>query len=250
VQSTLVIQTNGVNPACPASAGSQSTLTLQLTGTGSQLSLLVRPTVIDFGDTLIGTIVTKTVTLENESSAPVSGLVAVVAGGDPGLFTLSGVPSSLEGYQSVQVTITYAPTTLETRSLADVSFQGSDGERAKLNLFGEPIGCALTVEPNPINFGYIPNGESVIGCMTVSNQCTISITLSSVDFSVPDGPWSVSQTDGVNPTPIPVTIPDGGSAKVCFSYAGSDGPPPSETATLVLEGWDGGWNGSNPVVTL
>jgi hypothetical protein len=239
VQSTLTIETDGFNPACPSSGTSRSTLTVQLTGNGVQPSLVAQPNVIDFGDTIINNTATRTVTLVNDSPAPVDGIVANIVGSDADLFTLSNVPTSLAGYTSAEVDVSYTPTALETRSIASVVFSGADGEKAIVNLFGEPLGVAITVAPNPINFGYVAPGMNVLACVTVTGQSNLPFVISEVDFSIPDGPFGLS-------TPVPITIPAGGSAKVCFSYTGSTDPPPSETATLVIQGS----TGTNPVVML
>ena len=61
VQSSFTIQTDGVNSLCPApAAGSPgNVITVILTGNGIQLSLVVQPDVLDFGNTLINTTVTR-----------------------------------------------------------------------------------------------------------------------------------------------------------------------------------------------
>ena len=97
-------------------------------------------------------------TLLNKSTAAVSGITATVAGGDLKLFTVDDAPAALGPGDSATVDISYSPLALETRSLATVTFEGSDKEKATLNLFGEPVGVALTVAPNPIDFGYVPLG--------------------------------------------------------------------------------------------
>ncbi len=149
-------------------------VTIQFTGTGIQLSLVVQPTVLDFGNTLINTTTKKSVTLTNKSTAAVTGITAPVTGGDANLFAVDNAPTTLGPGDSATVDISYSPLALQTRSLADVNFVGSDGEKAKLNLFGEPVGVALTVAPNPINFGYVPLTTTAIGCTTGSKQANVS----------------------------------------------------------------------------
>ena len=204
----------------------------------------MRPNSLDFGNTLINTTAKQTVMLTDKCNYAVAGIAAQVEGGDANLFTVDEAPVTLGAGQSATVDIGYSPLALETRSLADVTFDGSGGERATLTLFGEPIACALTLAPNRIDLGYVVPGSSGLACTTLSNQCTIAVTLTQVDFSLPDGPFSLSQTDG---TPLPATISGGESAKICFSYTALDsGQLPSETVTFVLEGW----NGPNPSTTL
>ena len=130
---------------------------MQLTGNGIQLSLVVQPNVLDFGNTLINTTVKKSVTLINKSTAAVTGITATVGGGDPKLFTVDDAPATLgrrrfghRGHQ-LRPDRDRGPVAGHRRPS-----QGSDKENTTLNLFGEPVGVALTLAPNPINFGYVP----------------------------------------------------------------------------------------------
>jgi hypothetical protein len=257
VSSTFTIQTDGLNSACPApTSGADSSITVTLTGTGIQLSLVVQPNVLDFGNTLINTTAKKSVTLINQSTAEVDGITATVGGGDENLFTVDNAPMSLPPMGQATVDISYAPLALETRSLANVIFQGGDGEKATLNLFGEPVGVALTVAPNPCDFGYVALLSTAVCCSTVSNQANVAVTVKGlVNFATEGGAFAGSQTDDAtpaNPAPIPVTIQGGDSAKVCFSftppitqqYSGQatlDTDDPSGTNPIVqLTGWGGG----------
>ena len=70
-------------------------VTVVLTGNGIQLSLVVQPNVLDFGNTLINTTTKKSVTLINKSTAPVTGITATVIGGDANLFTVDNAPTTL-----------------------------------------------------------------------------------------------------------------------------------------------------------
>ncbi len=199
VQSTFTIQTDGVNDKCPAPSGpssGQSVVTVQLIGNGIQLSLVVEPNVLDFGNTLINTTVKKSVTLTNKSTAPVSGITATLGGGDSARFTVDNAPSTLNAGEAATVDISYSPVAIEVRSLATVTFVGSDQETATVNLFGEPVGVALTIEPNPINFGYVPLETPAIGCTTISNQANVTVNISGViNFDTESNAFSVSPTD-------------------------------------------------------
>ncbi len=251
VTSSFVIQTDGVNSACPAPAGGgNSSVTIQFTGTGIQLSLVVQPTVLDFGNTLINTTAKKSVTLINKSTAAVTEITAPIIGTDANLFAVDNAPSTLGPGDSATVDISYTPLAIETRSLADVNFHGSDGEKAKLNLFGEPVGLALTVALNPIDFGYVPLTTTAIGCTTVSNQANVSVDINGVGaFNNEGGAFGTATTDDAappNPITFPITIAGGGSAKVCFTLT----PPITQdyNGQVTLETTDP--SGSNPIVEL
>jgi len=258
VSSTFTIQTDGVNSACPAPTGANSgdTVTVVLSGNGIQLSLVVQPNVLDFGNTLINTTTKKSVMLINKSTASVTGITAALIGGDANLFVVDNAPMTLGAGDSATVDISYSPLALETRSLASVQFSGSDGEKATLNLFGEPVAVALTLAPNPINFGFVPTTTTVVGCTTVSNQANVSVDVTGTsDFANEGGAFALATTDDAtppNPFTLPITIAGGDSAKVCFQftppitqqYSGqvtlTTTDPSGTNPVLLLTGWGGG----------
>ena len=96
---------------------------------------MVQPTVLDFGNTLLNTSTKKSVTLTNESTAAVTGITAPVTGGDANLFAVDNAPTT--SGRAIRRRWTSATHRSRCRPgfPADVNFQGSDGEKAKLNLF-------------------------------------------------------------------------------------------------------------------
>ncbi len=258
VTSTITINTDGQNSLCPAPAAGATgnTLTVVLTGNGIQLSLVVQPNVLDFGNTLINTTSKKSVMLINKSTAAVTGITAAVIGGDMNLFTVDDAPTALGAGESATVDISYAPLALETRSLASVEFSGSDGEKAPLNLFGEPVAVALTVAPNPCDFGFVQLDPAppAVCCTTVSNQANVPVNITGVsEFNTEGDAFGVATTDDATPTPnpqtfptTPITVAGGESAKVCFSFVPPIIQQYSGQVTLVTNDP----SGTNPVVNL
>ena len=113
----------------------------------------------------------------------------------------------------------------------------------------------LVLSPPPIDFGYVIPGSSAVECATITNQANLSATIGGVDFSGQAVAFAVSQSDASNPpqpTPHPVTIPAGASAKVCFSFtppsaqeyiAGATlktDDPSGKNPLVVMTGWGGG----------
>ncbi len=145
--STFTIQTDGLNTSCPEIMGNPpgEWLTVQLTGNGIQQGLILNPTMLDFGNTLLDTTSKKSVMLSNASTVQITGIGTTVTGVDSNLFVVDEAPTSLAAGSSATVDITYSPLALETRSLASVVFNGSGGQMATLSVFGEPVGVALVV---------------------------------------------------------------------------------------------------------
>jgi hypothetical protein len=251
VSSSFTIQTDGSNSSCPNGA-TNATITVKLTGNGIQLSLVVQPNVLDFGNTLLNTTGKKSVMLINKSTAPVSAIMANVVGSDANLFRVDNAPTTLAAGASAAVDISYSPLALETRSIASVVFSGSDGEKATLNLFGEPVGVALTLAPNPINFGYVvlQPVPPAVGCTVVTNQSNVPVTIMGTsEFENEGEAFALATTDDAtppNPFSLPITIQGGDNAKVCFSFA----PPISQAYNGQVTLTTNDPSGMNPVVNL
>jgi hypothetical protein len=251
VTSSFTIQTDGVNTTCPGGTANAA-VTVKLTGNGIQLSLVVQPNILDFGNTLLNTTGKKSVMLINKSTAAVSAITASVVGSDAMLFVVDNAPTALAAGASATVDISYSPLALETRSIASVVFTGSDGEKATLNLFGEPVGVALTLTPNPISFGYVALEPipPAVGCTVVTNQSNVPVSITGTsEFENEGGAFAVATTDDAtppNPFSLPITIQGGDNAKVCFSFV----PPISQAynGQVTLTTTDP--SGTNPVVSL
>ena len=205
---------------------------------------------LDFGNTLLDTTSKKSVMLSNASTVQITGIGTTVTGVDSNLFVVDEAPASLAAGSSATVDITYSPLALETRSLASVVFNGSGGQMATLSVFGEPVGVALVVSPNPASCGFVPLNATAICCTTVSDQSSIAVSINGTSqFENAGGAFALSQTDGSMPpnsTPIPVTIQPNGSAEVCFSF--TPAMAQQYNGQVTLDSTDP--SGSNPVVEL
>jgi hypothetical protein len=257
VTSRFTIQTDGINPKCPAPTDPcmGNAITVTLTGNGILINLVVQPNVLDFGNAFISATVKKSVMLVNKSNAAVNGITATVSGGDANLFVVDNVPVTLAAGASATVDISYTPLKLETRSLASVELLGDDGGKATLNLFGEPVDVALTEAPNPIDFGFVPLMTTVVGCTTVSNQANVPVSITDVSsFANEGGAFAEATMDDATPpnpytfpsTTAPLVIDGGASGKVCFQLTPSASMQYSGQATLVTDDP----SGTNPVLTL
>jgi hypothetical protein len=154
------------------------------------------------------------------------------------------------------VHISFAPDALEIRSIASAIFEGSDKEMATVNLFGEPIGVALSLAPNPINFGYVPLLTSAVACTNVTNQANVTVNVMKViNFTSESNAFEIATTDDSTPPKpfsLPLTLAAGATEKVCFTLTPSvsqqyftqaqlQTDDPSGTNPIVqLTGWGGG----------
>ncbi len=158
--------------------------------------------------------------MQNGCPGPLSGIVAAIGGGDGNLFTLGKVPSTLQANDSAIVDISYMPLTQQTRSVASVTFSGSEDQSFILYLFGEPT-PALALAPDTISFGCVEPGSTAIGCTTVKNETSSSLSITGPPKD-PSGFFALSDTDDSlppNPVSLPITIGPGSAARVCFNFA-------------------------------
>jgi len=208
------------------------------------------PYAVDFGPTLINTTAKRSVILPNCGTSAVTGINTTVTGSDANLFTVNNVPATLGPGDSATVNISYSPLALETRSVANVTFWGSGAAKVILNLFGEPVAFALTVAPNPCDFGHVALGTTAVCCSTVSNQANETVSISGVgSFDNEGGAFGVATTDDStppNPQSFPINIPGGESAKVCFSFMPPIAQQYSGQATLLTNDP----SGTNPIIQL
>ena len=91
------------------STATNPTLTIPLSGTGTQGALAANPSSINFGTLVVGSSGAVSVTLSNPGTAPVSITAHNITGTG---FTLNGwaAPASLNPGQTTSFTVTFAPT--------------------------------------------------------------------------------------------------------------------------------------------
>ena len=96
VTSSFTIPTDGANPDCPTPPDAVGgPFTVSLTGAGIQLSLVVEPSSLDFGNTQVNTTAKKSVTHTNSPTAAVTRNHRTISGGDANLFVVDNAPTTL-----------------------------------------------------------------------------------------------------------------------------------------------------------
>jgi hypothetical protein len=185
----------------------------------------VQPNPLDFGNTETKTTKKLSVTLTNTCATPATGIVPTVTGADANLFTLDSWPASLSSGDQATVNITYAPAALGMRSLANAVFGDSDSQTAILNLFGEPVGVALSLAPNPCSFGVIPLGDVGRCCTTITADANVAVNitgltgLSGSNYDDAGFMWDTFEAPNTpNPEYVPITLDPGGSVEACFDF--------------------------------
>jgi Abnormal spindle-like microcephaly-assoc'd, ASPM-SPD-2-Hydin len=170
---SIVITSNATNP----------TLTISLSGIGTQGGLSANPASINFGSVIDGASASIPVTLTNTGTAN----VAISAHGISGTgFTLTGwsAPASLTPGQTTSFTVTFAPTT-STSATGSVSItSNAPGSPLAINLSGSGITsqATLTISPSPVPFSNVNVGSSSNQTVMLTNtgNATLNITAATI----------------------------------------------------------------------
>ncbi|MDX1992187.1 MAG: choice-of-anchor D domain-containing protein [bacterium] len=158
---TAGAKTAQVNIAHNGSNGPQ--LNVPLTGTGilPTAALTIAPNPVAFGNVNTGANNVQQVTLTHSGAAgtaPITITAITVGGADATLFTTPALAQNvvLQPGQNYQFNVTFAPTTAGAKTAqVDIAHNGSNGPASNLPLTGAGVvpTAALTITPNPLNFG-------------------------------------------------------------------------------------------------
>jgi hypothetical protein len=220
----------------PAGAGNPVVGGLSGTGqNGSASPLTFSPASLSFGNVVVNTSSSKTVTIKNVSSATVN--MNSVTGSGYYVAAPSGTTpcgGALVAGKQCTVTVTFTPLATGT-SLDGVTVIDNSGVSPQvLNASGSGV-LAVTLSPSTIAFGTVAVGStSAVQVVTVTNNMTTAVPITSVlasgDFiattggSLPCGasvPASSICTLGVEFSP---TVTAAVSGALTFSYAAGSSP--------------------------
>jgi hypothetical protein len=202
----------------PASGG--------LTGTGQNgpaVPLTFSPTSVNFGNVVLNTAVSKTVTIKNVSTATVT--ISSVTGGGYFVATPSGTApcgGALLAGKSCTVTVTYKPL-LPGSNIAGITVVDTAAVSTQVqNATGTGI-LPVTMSPATVSFGTVTVGTtSAVHVVTVTNYVTTPVTINSV---VASGDFIYTTGGGV---PCGATIPANGICTLGVEF--------SPTATGLISG--------------
>jgi hypothetical protein len=203
-----------------ASDASNSSLTINLSGTGLQAGLTVAPTSFNFGSIVDGQTKSQSFTLTNTGTASLT--VAQLSVNGAG-YSVSGLstPASIAAGQSIAFTAQFAPTTAGTLSGTVSISSNAPGSPSMVALTG--IGVAASVSmaaaPTSVSFGTINAGTSSSKSVTLTNKGNSSLTISQLTVNAKD-----VSTSGIT-TPLVLTAGQSATMNVSFK------PMSSETVT-------------------
>ena len=210
------------------SGSTPATVNLSANAVGtSQPQLSVSPSSISFGTVSVGSHSTSNLVLSNTGTANLTVSVITLSGSE---FGISGVttPATLSAGQSVQATMTFAPTTAAAAT-GSVTITSNDPNNptATIPLSGTgssaPTG-QLSATPASINFGNIAVGTSANQQIVVTNTGNAAVHLSSVSAT-----GSAYKVSGVA---TPATVNPSSSVTLTCTFAPS--APGSTTGSITI----------------
>jgi hypothetical protein len=186
-----------------ASNASGGTANVPLSGTGDAVpapNLTLSTTSIDFGQSAIGTKVSRTLTLTSTGNAPLNVNTITVSGAMFSVGTVS-LPATLQPGQQLPVTVTFDPTTAATDAgtLTVTSDDPSGPATVSLGGLGTTTTTPqLTVSPTAVSFGNVPLNVASTQPVTLTSTGSAPVTINAA--TVTGAGFSVS---GAN---FPVTL--------------------------------------------
>jgi len=219
-----------------------TTVTVPLTGNGTQAGLYASQTPLDLGSVPVGGSASLETDIVNGGTSAES-VTGVTAPGAPfGITGLSGVTSIPPG-GSVPVTVTYTPTAA-TASTDSLTVTGPDGSATvPLTGTGVPGQGTLTPAPSTVSFGNVQRGQFASKTVTLTNTGNLGVTITG--FSAPSVPFGTPApvTTGLTINPgyniqLPVTFTPQSLGTISGSYqiTLTDGHTGTQTLTIPVSG--------------
>jgi hypothetical protein len=189
VSGSIVITSSATNP----------TLTITLSGTGTQGGLSATPASINFGPVLDGASASVPVTLTNTGTANVAISAHSITGTG---FTLTGwsAPASLTPGATTSFTVTFAPTasTSATGSVSISSNAPGSPLAISLSGTGTTSQATMTISPSPVPFGNVNVGSSSNQTVTLTNTGNATLNITAATISGPGFTTNLGAPKSVN----------------------------------------------------
>jgi len=166
------------------STATNPTLTIPLSGTGTQGALSASPASINFGAVRDGASASVPVTLTNTGTAPVSITGHTIAGTG---FTLTGwnAPASLTPGQTTNFTVTFAPAASGSASGSVSITDNAPGSPLAISLNGSGTNtqATITISPMPVAFNSVNVGSNSTQTITLTNTGNTALNITAATIS-------------------------------------------------------------------
>jgi len=173
-------------------SGGDSPQRIQLAGSVSQSTVTLTPNTLDFGNQIVGSAQTKTITLRNSGTTAL-GISSTGLGGTA--FTVSDdqcTSKTLQPNQLCTVTIRFQPPDKAGYSERFFFSDNAPDSPQHVPLTGTGITAAITLSPTSVAFGAQPVGTAQTRIVTFNNQTAMTVTMGTVTLAAPSGGFSLA----------------------------------------------------------
>lgn len=192
-----------------STTASDATVSIALSGTGTQPGLSASPASISFGSILVGSSGSSTVTLTNSGTAPVSVSTASASGAG---FTVSGFTAgTVNPGASTSFTVKFAPAAAGSVSGSVSVVSNAPGSPLTIALSGSGTATQsqLSINPSSIAFNNVNVGSNISQTVTLTNNGNAALNITAAAIS----------GSGYTMTAAPTTISAGGSGTFSVTFA-------------------------------
>lgn len=165
--------------------------TVVVSGTGVSPKFSVNPNNLNYGNVVLGTNSTKSVTVTNTGT---SALVINNITSSNGQFTVNPSPQTIQPGQSHIFDITFAPLTDGLKNGYIYFIHNASTLKDSISVIGTGVSPKFSVTPTHVDFGEVRNGTNKTEFVTVTNTGTSNLVISSVTSG--NAVYSVTQSDG------------------------------------------------------
>ena len=167
VTANLVVASNASNP----------TLTIALSGTGTQAGISITPSSVNFGNVASGTRATQAITLKNTGTANLVVSSESVSGA---AFSVTNFTAqTLASNSSMTFDAVFAPTSSGGVSGSISVSTSLSASPTTISLSGTGTQAAISVTPPSVAFGNVVDGASGTQVITLKNTGTANLVISS-----------------------------------------------------------------------
>ena len=191
------------------STASNPTVTIALSGTGTQGQLSVNPSSVNFGSLPVNSSATVPVTLSNTGTAPVGITAAGLTGSS--FFTSTLASQTINPGQTASFNVKFAPTSTGSASGNISITNNAPGSPLVIPLSGTGTQSLpqLTISPASVNFNTVNVGSNATQTITLNNTGNAALNITADNLTGP----------GFTMTLTPQTINAGASATFSVQFA-------------------------------
>ncbi len=206
---------------------------IPLRGNATNVTIVVDPAALDFGNVQVGTSSTMSVTFTNkgtDTSDPIQ--VQPVIGTQASDFAWTGTPGALAPNQSFTLQVTFTPAVQGPAAALIPYLDCATCNPQSLSLQGVGVDGQLVFDPDPVQYFNVPGGSSEAQTVTITNTGLAQVSLTSLSTAKP------SLFALGNGPALPMTLKPLDSTQVTVTYVSSGGSNDQDNLTAISQPLD------------